>query len=305
MELALQTSGNYETVKLAARWSESAGLGAIALPDHYLMSTVEEARPAYDALIQFAGLARETETIELVVLVSPITFRHPSVYVKTAVTLADMSGGRFKLGLGTGWMDAEHEVFGIPYPERAERFEHLEEALAYCQAAFDPTNPGYTGDRYQLKSFDVQPMTPVPLLVGGFGPHKTPRLAGLYCEEFNVYSGPIDDMRIRIERAREAAVGAGRSDDGLFISTACPPIVGQTEKAYRAALEDAVPIMGKETADDLHDLLERRGFPHGTPDQVADILGQMEEIGVERWYVQARLETVSEETLDGLFTCLR
>ncbi len=305
MELALQTSGNYETVKLAARWSESNGLGAIALPDHYLMSAVDDPRPVYDALIQFAGLARETDTIELVVLVSPITFRHPSVYVKTAVTLADMSGGRFKLGLGTGWMDAEHEVFGIPYPERAERFRHLEEALAYCRAAFDPTNPGYEGEFYQLSSFDLQPVVPVPLLIGGVGPHKTPRLAGLYCNEFNVYSGPIDDMRVKIERARDAAESAGRSGDDLFISTACPPIVGLTESEYRSALEGAVPIMGKETAGDLHDLLERRNFPHGTPDQVADILGQMEEIGVERWYVQARLKEVTEDSLGDLFACLR
>jgi len=305
MELALQTSGNYETVKLAARWSESNGLGAIALPDHYLMSAVEEARPAYDALIQIAGLARETETIELVVLVSPITFRHPSVYVKTAVSLADMSGGRFKLGLGTGWMDAEHEVFGIAYPERAERFRRLEEALAFCQAAFDPTNPGYQGEFYQLSSFDVRPMLTVPLLIGGVGPHKTPRLAGLYCDEFNVYSGPIDDMRVKIERAKEAAEGAGRSGNDLFISTACPPIVGPTESEYRTALENAVPVMGKDTADDLHDLLERRNFPHGTPDQVADILGQMEEIGIMRWYVQARLAEVTEASLEGLFACLR
>lgn len=305
MQLALQTSGNYETVALAARWSQANGLVAIALPDHYLMSAVEEARPAYDALVQFGGLARETNTIELVVLVSPITFRHPAVYVKTAVTLADMSGGRFKLGLGTGWMDAEHEVFGISYPERAERFAHLEEALAYCQAAFDPANPGYAGDRYQLSAFDIQPMTPVPLLVGGFGPHKTPSLAGRYCDEFNVYGGPIDEMRIRIERARDAAESVGRAGDDLFISTACPPIVGMTESDYRQALKDALPIMGKETADDLHDLLERRGFPHGTPDQVADILGKMGEIGVERWYVQARLETVTEEMLEGLFGCLR
>ncbi|MBK5269333.1 MAG: LLM class flavin-dependent oxidoreductase [Acidimicrobiia bacterium] len=305
MQLALQTSGNYEAVLLAANWSETTGLAAIALPDHYLMSAVEDARPVYDALIQFAGLARETDTIDLVVLVSPITFRHPSVYVKTAVTLADMSGGRFKLGLGTGWMDAEHEAFGIPYPERAERFRHLEEALAYCQAAFDPTNPGYEGELYQLSSFDIQPMTSVPLLIGGFGPYKTPRLAGRYCDEFNVYSGPIDEMRIRIERAREAAEASGRSGDDLFVSTACPPIVGLTDSDYRAALESAVPIMGKDNADDLHDLLERRGYPHGTPDQVADILGQMEGIGVERWYVQARLKEVTEDSLEDLFACLR
>lgn len=305
MELALQTSGDYASVLAAARWSEANGLGAIAVPDHYLMSSVEDARPAYDGLVQFAGLARDTESIELVVLVSPITFRHPSVYVKTAVTIQDMSGGRFKLGLGTGWMDSEHEVFGIPYPDRAERFEMLEEALAYCRAAFDPTNPGYQGERYQLDSFNVQPMIPVPIVVGGFGPHKTPRLVGTYGDEFNVYGGPLDEMKIRIERAREAAVAAGRDPEALMISTACPPIVGATEAEYRAALEDAVPIMGKETADDLHELLEERNFPHGTREQAIDILGGYASLGVERYYVQARLDDPTPEALEGLFSNLR
>ncbi|MDH3250980.1 MAG: LLM class flavin-dependent oxidoreductase, partial [Acidimicrobiia bacterium] len=302
MELALQISGRYEDVLVGALWAEREGLAAIALPDHYLMSALDAdpMAPAPDALVQFGGLARETSTIELVVLVSPITFRHPAVYAKSAITLDRMSGGRFVLGLGTGWMDAEHEGFGIPYPERAERFAMLEEALAYCRAAFDPTAPGYDGQRYSLAGFDIQPKSDrrVPLLVGGFGPHKTPRLAGTYADEFNVYSGPIDQMRQRIERAREAAATADRDPDALRITTACPPFVGASETDYRAALEAAVPVMGQETADGLHELLERRGFPHGTAEQVADILGQMSAIGVERWYVQARLDTITTESLD-------
>lgn len=308
MDLALQISGRYEDVLLGAGWAEQRGLAAFALPDHYLMSAVDDVpmAAAPDALIQFGGLARDTDAIELVVLVSPITFRHPSVYAKSAITLDRMSGGRFTLGLGTGWMDAEHESFGIPYPERAERFEMLEEALAYCHAAFDPAAPGYQGDRYSLAGIDIQPKSErrVPLLVGGFGPHKTPRLAGTYADEFNVYAGPPDQMRVRIERAREAAAAAGRDPNALRISTACPPFVGATDDAYRAALEAAVPVFGKDSADELDELLASRGFPHGTADQVADTLGAMEAVGVERWYVQARLDTITADNLDELFAVL-
>ncbi|MFV9673498.1 MAG: LLM class flavin-dependent oxidoreductase, partial [Acidimicrobiia bacterium] len=134
MEFAFQTVGVYEDVLEVARFSEGRGLAAIALPDHYLMALDEEkakTTPASDALIQLAGLARDTRNIELVVLVSPITFRHPAVLVKTAITIDRMSGGRFTLGIGTGWMDREHEVFGFDYPPMSERYVMLEEALAY------------------------------------------------------------------------------------------------------------------------------------------------------------------------------
>ena len=190
------------------------------------MSSPDNPAPAFDGLVQFAGLARDTKSIELVVLVSPITFRHPAVYVKTAVTLADMSGGRFKLGLGTGWMDSEHEAVRNPLPDRAERFEHARGSPRLLPSRFRSIPPGYDGERYKLSPFEMQPAVSVPLVIGGFGPHKTPRLAGKYCDEFNVYAGPIDEMRVRIERAREAAVAADRDPDDLFISHRLPAAGG-------------------------------------------------------------------------------
>ncbi|MEX0698511.1 MAG: LLM class flavin-dependent oxidoreductase, partial [Acidimicrobiia bacterium] len=98
MDVALQLRGSYAEVLGAARWAEAEGLVALAMPDHYLAGT-DPTLPAYDHLVQFAGLARETNHIELVNLVSPVTFRHPAVYAKMAVTLAEMSDNRFVLGL--------------------------------------------------------------------------------------------------------------------------------------------------------------------------------------------------------------
>ncbi|MCL1594418.1 MAG: LLM class flavin-dependent oxidoreductase, partial [Actinomycetia bacterium] len=174
MEYALQVSGPYQKLLDGASFAQERGLVALALPDHYLMAlTDEEAKTtaAPDAFVQLGGLARDTKDIDLVMLVTPITFRHPAVIAKMAVTLDRMSGGRFTLGIGTGWMDREHEVFGLAYPDMKERFERLEECLAYVTAAFDPEAPGYQGTYYQLESFPLAPppLGKIPILVGGTG----------------------------------------------------------------------------------------------------------------------------------------
>jgi alkanesulfonate monooxygenase SsuD/methylene tetrahydromethanopterin reductase-like flavin-dependent oxidoreductase (luciferase family) len=169
---------------------EARGIHAVSLPDHYLYGTAPFANPAPDALTQIAGLARETDRVELSTLVSPVTFRHPAVFAKTAITLDRMSGGRFTLGLGTGWMDAEHEIFGFPYPPMAERFELLEEHLAYVRTAITPGESSYEGSHFSLQPIELHPPAShgPKLVVGGGGPNKTPRLAGTYGDEFNVYA---------------------------------------------------------------------------------------------------------------------
>lgn len=224
MEFGLQVGHPYESVIDAAQLAEKWGLAAVKVPDHYLgtadMKTWD--LPAYDALVQLAGLSRETSRIEIGTLVTPITFRHPAVVAKSAITLDEMSGGRFTLGLGVGWLDKEHSVFGIPYPPVGERFDMLEETLGYLRAFFDPSHPGFDGDIYKLADFAHTPMPkqPVPIMIGGGGPRKVPRLAGTFASEFNIIGvNGFEGMKLRIERARQAAEIAGREPDNLLIST--------------------------------------------------------------------------------------
>lgn len=274
----------------AARWAEERGLAASALPDHYLPSTRGDraAEPVYDAFAQLAGLARETEGIRLAMLVSPITFRHPSVLAKNAVTIDVMSDGRFSLGVGTGWLEAEHEVFGIPFPARRERFDRMEEALAYLRASFSPEAPGFEGQHYQLAA---QPVGPHPsaglhLVVGGMGPQRTPYLAGRYADEYNVYPTAPQEMAARIQRAREAAVEAGRDPAQLLISSSGAVLVGSDEADYRDRLGALAASIGA-TVDELEDHFAPRNAPRGSADQVRELLAAMESVGVERFYVQA------------------
>lgn len=288
MEYAIQTSGVYEDVLAAARFSEERGLPAIALPDHYLMSLDEEGAkttPAPDALAQLAGLARDTRDLQLVVLVSPITFRHPAVLVKMAITIDRMSDGRFTLGIGTGWMDREHEVFGFPYPPMAERFEMLEEALAYARAMLSDDPIGFRGDHYALESFPIAPKPTgrVKLLVGGIGATKTPHLAGTYADEFNIYPGP--DLEIRIDRARAAAAAAGRDPNALMLSSAGQVVGASTEQALERRL-DALAEESNMTRKKLSEQFSKRDTPIGTYEQLREQFALLEGLGISRFYLQ-------------------
>ena len=305
MEFAFQTVGLYEDVLEVARFSEAHGLPAIALPDHYLMALEEEkARitPASDALIQLAGLARDTSDLELVVLVAPITFRHPAVLVKTAITIDRMSGGRFTLGIGTGWMDREHEVFGFDYPPMSVRFAMLEEALAYSRAALSHEPVGYSGEHFTLEAFPISPRPTgkVKLLVGGGGASKTPRLAGTYADEFNISLG--DDLVARIDRARAAATAVGRDPDALMLSSVGQIIGGTTE----AELEHRLGVIAAAegvTKDELVEQFRRRQryAPMGTYAQLREQFAELQDLGITRFYIQgARNDEYRSELLDAL-----
>ena len=303
MEYALQVAGPYDRLLDAAALARDRGLVALALPDHYLLALAEdEARtaPALDAFVQFGGLARDTESIGLVMLVSPITFRHPAVLAKMAVTLDHMSGGRFSLGVGTGWMDREHEVFGFTYPDMKERFAMLEEALAYLSAAFNPEAPGFAGDRYRLEAFPLSPapLGTIPLLVGGTGAHKTPRLAGMFADEFNVYPGP--DMGERIERFRTAATEAGRDPDAIRLSSSGQVIAAATISEFEDRMAQDAEAAGL-SKEELEAHYEKRHTPRGTFEQVAERLEEFAALGITRFYFQG-VFTPSDtgRLLDGL-----
>lgn len=303
MEYGLAAAGDYGTILDAVAFARDRGFVAFALPDHYLLALdEEEARttPANDAWIQLAGLARDTSDIELVMLVTPITFRHPAVIAKMAITLDLLSGGRFTLGVGTGWLEREHEVFGFPFPPTAQRFDMLEEALAYLSAAFDPAHPGFEGSHYTLEAFPLSPAStrPIPLLVGGTGARRTPRLAGTYASEFNVYPGP--DMGDRIERCRRAAHEAGRDPDEILVSSAGQIVAAATEQDFEETMNQRAADSGV-TREELDAYFERRQTPRGTYEQVRAQLDGFADLGVGRFYVQSIFAPGDlAELLDGL-----
>ena len=301
--LGLLTTGSYERVLETASWVDSTGLVNFAVPDHYLDES-PAGLPMLDAFAVLGGLARETVAVELAVIVSPVTFRHPAVLAKAAITIDRMSGGRFLLGVGTGWLEREHTVLGLNFPPLAERFDLLEDALGYLRAALAPEPTPYTGRFHRLERHPLQipPGRRVPLVVGGTGRSRTPRLAGVHADELNLHSTSIAGVEARIGRAREAATLSGRDPDELRISYSSAVVAGASDKEYRSRLVEAAGNEGME-AGEFEALLSRRHTLHGTYQQVISRLGRLEEVGVSRFYIQRRLEADLDEAgeiLEGI-----
>ena len=289
MDIAIQAGGTFEELRTTARWAELLGLSTLAVADHYLLSLGDDfgTVPAFDALAQLAALAVETDHIGLAVLVSPITFRHPAVLAKTAVTIDHLSGGRFALGVGTGWLEREHEVFGLGFPETGERFAMLEDALGYLRAFLDPDHPGHEGRWFSLEAVPTapRPIGPLPIVVGGIGPHQTPRLAGAHADEFNCYPAPPAEWRARVDRARVAAEDAGRDPDALLISSAGAVMSASSEADYEAMLGESAASAGV-SVEQLEVHMQRRNTPRGTHDQVVEQLAALAAEGMQRFYLQ-------------------
>lgn len=301
-----QLGMTYETITHLASWAESAGLVAFARSDHYAFGGVEGPH-ATDAFATLGGLARDTGSVELAVLVSPITFRHPAVIAKMAATIDEMSGGRLRLGVGTGWMEKEHTDYGFDFHDQSGRFTRLEEALQYLHHAFGRIDGPFHGEHYRLEETTVRPLPTgdLPIIVGGSGPQRTPRLAGRWADEFNLFSRAPEEIRVRNERAREAAAQAGRDPDDLLLSVMTAVITGPDRPAYEENLARiaAADPFGRSAAD-LETRYRERGLPIGTADEAQEAVAGLAAVGVERIYVQW-FGPYEDDLLESTFGALR
>ncbi|GLV86685.1 LLM class F420-dependent oxidoreductase [Streptomyces lavendulae subsp. lavendulae] len=297
-----QQGADYDTLLTVAKATEDLGFDAFFRSDHYLRMGSADGLPGpTDAWITLAGLARETRRIRLGTLMTAGTFRLPGVLAIQVAQVDRMSGGRVELGLGAGWFEEEHKAYGIPFP--AERMARLEEQLAVITGLW-ATEPGatfdYRGEHYRLENSPALPkpaQAKVPVLIGGHGARRTPRLAARYADEFNMPFASITDSERQFGRVRAAAEQAGRKADDLVYSNALVVCVGKddAEVARRAA------AIGREV-----DELKANGLA-GSPAEVVDKIGAYAAIGSSRVYLQLldlddldHLELVSARVLSQL-----
>jgi alkanesulfonate monooxygenase SsuD/methylene tetrahydromethanopterin reductase-like flavin-dependent oxidoreductase (luciferase family) len=276
-----QLGGSYEDLARAARLTEEAGLVSFARADHYYWSAGP--KPTTDAFTSFGGLARELDKTRLAILVTPITFRHPAVISKSAATLDEMTGGRFDLGVGTGWMEAEHQAFGIPFPSWKERFARLEEALQYIRASF--SGQPFEGRYYRTDAEALPRPGGIRLIVGGSGPEKTPALAGTYADEYNHFAIAPSELAPKIARVREAAAAAGRDPASVTMSVIGPAVLASDATTFADVMAGAARFRNV-TVEALTKRWQRAGVPMGTPEQAAAAFADYEEIGVDKYYLQ-------------------
>src|SRR3954464_9803027 len=188
-----QQGASYADQLAVAKAAEALGFSAFFRSDHYVALNGDGLPGPSDSWVTLGALARETSTIRLGTLVSSATFRLPGPLAVTVAQVDAMSGGRGQLGLGTGWFEAEHMAYGIPFNMLGERFERLEEQLAVITGLWR-TPPGerfsFNVRHYQLEDSPALPK-PVqqpnpPVIVGGAGAKRTPRLAARFTHQFYI-----------------------------------------------------------------------------------------------------------------------
>ncbi|MGW3951185.1 LLM class F420-dependent oxidoreductase [Streptomyces sp. NPDC004752] len=292
-----QQGATYDTLLAVAKATEDLDFDAFFRSDHYLrMGTVDGLPGPTDAWITLAGLARETRRIRLGTLMTAGTFRLPGVLAVQVAQVDQMSGGRVELGLGAGWFEEEHKAYGIPFPK--EKFGRLEEQLAIVTGLWE-TKLGDTfdfhGTYYDLTDSPALPkpaQAKIPVLIGGHGATRTPRLAARYADEFNIPFASIEDSERQFGRVRAAAEAAGRPAGDLVYSNALVVCAGRDDQevARRAA------VIGREV-----DELKTNGLA-GSPAEIVDKIGKYAEIGSTRIYLQildltdlAHLELISSQ----------
>ena len=285
---------SYNEILALARTAEEAGLEAFFRSDHYASFPGEGGLPTTDAWATLAGLARETKTIRLGTLVSPVTFRIPGNLAKVIQTADEMSGGRIEAGFGAGWNDEEHAQLGIPFPPLAERYDMLAEELALIHGLWTERD-GWSFDGTYWQVRDAKRHGEIArggrrhphIILGGKGMPRLAELVARYGDEFNLLSASPDAAPAAYGRVRAACQQVGRDPDELVYSAMTGVLVAETEVDLRTRINDLMQALGQGDAEGGAWLAERRGrWIMGTPDEARERAAALEKQGTERIMLQ-------------------
>jgi F420-dependent oxidoreductase-like protein len=279
-----QQGATYDQLLAVARQTEELGFDAFFRSDHYQRIGDGDPGPgSTDAWMTLAAIGRETSRIRLGTLVTPATFRFPGPLAIQVAQADAMSGGRIELGLGAGWYDGEHASYAIPFPATGARFEMLEEQLEIV-TGFWATPAGETfsfaGKHHQVVDSPALPK-PVqrprpPIILGGFGTKRTPRLAARFADEFNMPFAPVSYFREGCDHVRRACEAIGRDPSTLRYTAAAVVAVGNDDDEYcrRAEFSGQDPDLARVNA------------VAGTPAEAVERIKEFEKAGAEAVYLQ-------------------
>ena len=279
-----QQGASYDDLLRVATATEEGGFDAFFRSDHYLVMGDGDGMPGpTDAWVTLAGLARETKRIRLGTLVTSSTFRLPGPLAIAVAQVDAMSGGRVELGLGTGWYDAEHKAYGVPFPPIGERFARLEEQLTIITGLWQtPVGKRFEhpGPQWPISDSPALPkpaQAAPPIIVGGHGRTRTPALAARYAAEYNIpFPDSVPVAAAQYARVREACSSHGRDPNDIVLSAALVLCCGKDD----AEIGRRAAAIGREV-----DELRQHGLA-GTPSEVVDKIGTFADAGARRIYLQ-------------------
>ena len=294
MQLSLMIEGQEgvtwdDWVRLA-RLTEESGLEGLFRSDHYT-AIIRPDADAHDAWATLAGLAALTERIRLGTMVSPSTFRHPSVLARMAATVDHISGGRVEVGMGSGWYEREHEAHGFAFLDGKQRFDLFAEQVevvvrSWTESRFDHDGPAYRLRDQQALPRPVQQPHP-PLVLGGTVKRRFAALAARYATEVNTLGAPDEELRERRAKLDHACTEARRDPATLRFSVMTACFVGETEADVRERVTRFLAASGRGDDDAGSFIAERRDrWLLGTVEEVAARIEGLRVLGVTRVLLQ-------------------
>ena len=295
MEIAIMLEG--QNGLTWPRWQkivatvEDLGFAGLYRSDHFTNTDAPD-KDSLELWTSLTWLASHTKRIEFGPLVSPVSFRHPALTARMAAAVDDLSGGRLTLGLGAGWQEREHTLFGFDLLDTKERFIRFEEGLEVVTRLLNSDDPvTFEGKYYQLHGATLLPRPQRPggprLLVGGNGEKRTLRLAACYADEWNAVFLPATEYARLNANLDELLKARGRKLDSVRRSMMTGLRFGRTKQA-----------LDKELARGSHSIeeLRKRGLVVGVGDEVKQQLAELEKTGLQR----VMLQWMELDDLDGL-----
>jgi F420-dependent oxidoreductase-like protein len=291
MDLCVMIEGqedvSWDEWRALAAGCEANGIPALFRSDHYLaLGEGADGRQVLDAWGTVCALAAITSTVRLGTMVSPATFRRPSVLARMVATADHISGGRIELGLGAGWNVREHEAYGFRFPDVGERMEILEEQMEIIHRQWTEEEFSFEGRHYRLELCRAEPkprqQPHPPLILGGAAGPRAARLAAHWADEYNTTFATPEQCRERRARIVEACEQAGREPITFSLMTVC--VVGSDPREVLDRARRRIELTGRD--DDPIVLLSQEDKLVGTVDELVARLKEYERSGVERVFLQ-------------------
>ena len=288
------------------KFADDLGYDSMWTSDHYITTLYMENldTPVFDGWTALAALGAVTKRVRMGVMITGNSYRHPPLLAKMAVTIDHITGGRLIMGIGAGWYEREHQMFGIPFPPPGERVHRMGEAIQIFDKLWREKRVTFNGKYYQLKDAicDPKPVQKprIPIWVGGWGEQLTLKYCAMYGDGWNLTGSPIN-LVPKVEALKRHCDAVGRNMDEIEKSVMHMRLIMTDDQAY---VKEYVTSRRYKRADSYEDM--HGHFMIGTPDDmkrtiekllklgfthfVAEVVQPYDYCAIERWYKEVATE---------------
>jgi alkanesulfonate monooxygenase SsuD/methylene tetrahydromethanopterin reductase-like flavin-dependent oxidoreductase (luciferase family) len=264
--------------------TERCGFRSLFRSDHFFNGAQKD---AIDVYLSFVAAAMESRHIRFGPLVTPVTFREPVNVGRMAQQLDALAEGRFVLGLGVGWFEQEHRIYGIDYPPLKERYDRLDDAIALMRALWYEAPANHDGPYYRLSGADSRPHPPAgrpKLLIGGRGPKRTLRAVARWADEWNAGGMPVDQYRASVEALERHCADVGRDPAEIRRSMLLFTNAAPTNRLRGIVSQRMVDMFAPGTGLTIEELAAGGQGPHlftGNTAELVDTVGRLGDLGLQ------------------------